>query len=453
MNEHVHEEIHTNVPQPVAISWGAVLAGLFAVLSTSWLLYLLGASIGVSVTDAADDTMMDDGLPEAAIVWMLLSSLIAYFVGSALASRMANTVDEAIGMMHGFVVWSVATVVMVWLSYLGVSSLLQTGANVAQTTGSVAATVVSATAQGVGAIGSAVGSAGSAAGSAVVSGAEGAAGLASSFVDSEAFQQISSRLKRRAAEAIASADPKGGAEVSAREVRRAINSLDSDTMDEILQDLTDDDQVSAAQIIAEQTSLSRAQGRELIDGAASELEERFGNPDNDQSLAEDLKSQLASRVAGVIASADARGGTEVSREEIVRAMDQLDAKSLEEATYLLVQGKTDEATDLIIEETNLTRAEVDALVSGVSRTYQRQIKQISQTMSGTVESVRETASDAMEEVAETADETVETVSTYAQQVLWASFAAAGLGLAVSIAGGWCGADTHRRMYYDVRTRV
>jgi hypothetical protein len=446
VNEHVHEEIRTNVPQPVAVSWGAILAGLFAVLSTSWLLYLLGASIGVSVTDVADDTLMDEGLPEAAIVWMLLSSLVAYFVGSALASRLTNTVDEAIGMMHGFVVWSVATVVMVWLSYLGVSSLLQTGANVAQTTGSVAATVVSATAQGVGAAGSAIGSA-------VVSGAEGSAGLASAVADSEAFQRISSRLKRRAAEAIAAADPEGGAEVSAAKIEEAINDLDSEALEQIAADLTDGNQEGAAEAIADQTGLSRAQADELIDGAYAELEERLGDPSNDQSLTEDLQSQLASGVAGVIASADPEGGPEISRARINQAMEQLDAELIEEATYLLIQGETDQATDLIVEETNLTRAEVDALVNGVQRTYRRQMSQLSRTMSETMDTVADTATDAMEEVSETVDESVETASTYAQQVLWASFAAAGLGLAVSILGGWCGADTHRRMYYDVRSHV
>ncbi len=446
MNEHVHEEIQTNIPQPVAVSWGAIIAGLFAVLSTSWLLYLLGAAIGVSVTDVADDTMMNDGLPEAAIVWMLLSSLIAYFVGSALASRMANTVDEAVGMMHGFVVWSVATVVMVWLSYLGVSSLLQTGASVVQTTGSAATTAISATAQGVGSVGSAVGST-------VASGAEGATGLFSSVADTEAFQRIASRLNRRAAEAIASVDPEGGAEVSAEDVRNAINDLDAETLDQVLADLADNDQDSAAGLIADQTNLSRAQADELIAGAYTELEERLGDPDDDQSLAEDLQSQLASNVAGVIASADARGGAEVSREDIAEAMEQLDAEAMEEAAYYLIQGETNLATDLIVEETDLSRAEVRALVSGIQRTYRRQVNRLSQTMTGTFDSMAETADKTMDEVVETVDESVETASSYAQQVLWASFAAAGLGLAVSVLGGWCGADTHRRMYYDVRSRT
>ncbi|QDV79343.1 hypothetical protein [Botrimarina mediterranea] len=446
MNEHVHEEIQTNIPQPVAVSWGAIIAGLFAVLSTSWLLYLLGAAIGVSVTDVADDTMMNDGLPEAAIVWMLLSSLIAYFVGSALASRMANTVDEAVGMMHGFVVWSVATVVMVWLSYLGVSSLLQTGASVVQTTGSAAATAISATAQGVGSVGSAVGST-------VASGAEGATGLFSSVADTEAFQRIASRLNRRAAEAIASVDPEGGAEVSAEAVRNAINNLDAETLDQVLADLADNDQDSAAGLIADQTNLSRAQADELISGAYTELEERLGDPDDDQSLAEDLQSQLASNVAGVIASADARGGAEVSREDIAEAMEQLDAEAMEEAAYYLIQGETNLATDLMVEETDLSRAEVRALVSGIQRTYRHQVNRLSQTMTGTFDSMAETADKTMDEVVETVDESVETASSYAQQVLWASFAAAGLGLAVSVLGGWCGADTHRRMYYDVRSRT
>jgi hypothetical protein len=445
VNEHVHEEITTNLPQPVAVSWGAIFAGLFGVLSISWLLYLLGASIGVSVTDAADDTLMDDGLPEMAILWMLLSSLIAYFVGSALASRLANTVDEAVGMMHGFVVWSVATTVMVVMSYYGISALLQTGAEVAKTAGSAAGTTVSTTAEAVGAVGSTVGSA---VGSTVRAGAEGTAGLASTVGESEVFERISARLKRRAARAIAAVDPEGGAEVSEEEISAAIDNLDAESIDQLLADLADDDQESAAEMIANETNLSRAQAEELIAGAANELEERLGDPDNDESLAEDLRSQMRSGVAGVIASAD----TGVSRAEINRALEQLDAESMEEAAYLLLQGETEEATELIVEETDLSRADVEALVSGIQRTYRRQIDQLSGTVSDTVDSVADSASETMEDVAEAASETVETASTYAQQLLWATFASAGLGLAISVLGGWCGVDTHRRLYYDVRKK-
>src|SRR3569832_569620 len=36
------------------ISWGAIIAGLFFVITASWLLFLLGSAIGVSIADASD---------------------------------------------------------------------------------------------------------------------------------------------------------------------------------------------------------------------------------------------------------------------------------------------------------------------------------------------------------------------------------------------------------------
>src|SRR5688572_18819005 len=43
------------------ISWGAVFAGLFFVITASWLLFLLGSAIGVGIADASDLEAMGKG--------------------------------------------------------------------------------------------------------------------------------------------------------------------------------------------------------------------------------------------------------------------------------------------------------------------------------------------------------------------------------------------------------
>ncbi|TWU00250.1 hypothetical protein Pla108_11970 [Botrimarina colliarenosi] len=411
MEDHTYrEEIDTNLKRPTPISWGAILAGVFAMLGVSWMMYLLGLAIGVTAMDLSDTTFIGDGLSQAAIFWMILTALASYFIGASLAARLSGTADDSEGMMIGFSLWGAATTASVLLAYCGVSSMMQMG-------GSLVTAAASAT-------GSAAQAATSAAGSTVA----GATGAFAALEGTDTAATIRSRLKRQLATTVADLDVEGGEDVTAEEVRESIDDLDAAALDDLTKQLIDDDRESAAELIASETELSQADANELIDGVYEALEERYGDPDNDTGLAGDLRSQAIDRVAEAIVAFDAKGGANVSKQSVKDALQDLDSESLSAVAKALYNGRTEKAKDLLVENTDLEEEEINELVKGASNAYRSRA----------------------DAVVEAADETTEAVSTYAAELLWAAFATTGLGLAAAVLGGWCGADTSRRLYYEVR---
>lgn len=109
----------TNVVTPVStlslsspLSWRAVFAGCFAGLAAHLLLTLLGLGLGFRAIDPAnnDNPFADFGVGTG-IVWTI-SALISLYIAGFIAGRSIDQGDRRTGVIHGFLVWSVATVVM-----------------------------------------------------------------------------------------------------------------------------------------------------------------------------------------------------------------------------------------------------------------------------------------------------------------------------------------------------
>ncbi|HUO83126.1 MAG TPA: hypothetical protein VM616_09755 [Gammaproteobacteria bacterium] len=249
-------------PAPL-LSWGAVLAGLAFVIAASWLLFLLGSAVGVSVADAADLAAIGDGLGTGVVVWMLLSSLIVFFIGSLLTARLANRSEAAAGMLHGVVLWSVGTALMLLLGTWGVQGMIKAG-------GSAIQTVVSAGAS----VGAAVGGAD----------APGAERLA----ESPLMSSVGARIKREIAGALAgaqrpapaaqtapqSAQPAPGAAAPAaseQELRQAIDQIDADTLLAVAEPLIAGEPERARDVLAVNTTLTEQQVDAVIDGVSREF--------------------------------------------------------------------------------------------------------------------------------------------------------------------------------------
>jgi hypothetical protein len=388
------------------ISWGAIFAGVVVMLGLSWLLHLLGISIGVSIADASDTVAMSDGLQGGAAVWLVLSWLISFFVGSLVAARLAGSLDDFSGMLHGMTLWGLGTIVAVVLGYMGISSLLHTGGQ-----------VVSTTAQGVGQVVSGVGGA-------AYSGASAAATGISQLANTQVVDTIQNQLSDAAIEAAAEFED----QLSEQEIRQVVNNLDERTLRRLTQDLINNVQEGAAELLASSTELSQQDAQSLINTTYRELEEQLGNPDNQQSLAQDLKAQMARQVDGYIAELDAQGGPQVTALDVRTAIDQLDAETMNTIAMRLVSGDERGAKRALANNTNLTSEQIDDIYEGAS-----------QGVSETVENFTAEA-----------NQVVEAASTYAQQVLWITFAGSALALAVSLAGGWLGADAARRAYAEVQ---
>ncbi|CAN5310798.1 hypothetical protein BH24PSE2_BH24PSE2_11100 [soil metagenome] len=294
------------------LSWGAVFAGLAFVVAATWLLFLLGSAIGVSIADTTDAQAMGKGLGIGATVWLLLTSLLVFFLGSLLTARLSGKHEHAVGMLHGVTLWSVGTALMLILGAWGVKGLIQTGASAISAVASVAAS----------------------AGSAGAEGAQQGGGI-DELADSELMNTVEARLKREISAAVAEAQRSGAQDdpaASQREVRRALDQIDKDTL----------------------VAMARP----------------------------------------------------------------------------IIAGEPERAKDVLAANTNLNEREIDAVVDSVSDEMSQQIDEAKQQMG----------------------EAVEVASTYAQAVSWAAFIAGALGLVVSIAGGWLGAGTVRRLYTVDATR-
>jgi hypothetical protein len=164
---------------PRALSWGAIFAGCVAALSAHLLLTLLSMGIGLQTAQPlTNDNVAADITVAAGISWSV-SALIALWIGGWVAARFADVANHKVGRLHGFVVWSLATVVTFASFTLGAGALASGTAKLAGKTLSVA---------GV-AAGSAAGAAAPAAGDAIQEFTQGNGGVVSSFLDEVAPEQ------------------------------------------------------------------------------------------------------------------------------------------------------------------------------------------------------------------------------------------------------------------------
>ena len=87
------------------IRWGAIVAGLFAALSTLILLTVLGIAIGLSAYDPGD---LNRGWSIGAGIWSAISMIVAFIVGGWIAGRWGAPYGFNSPLLHGAMVWAVA---------------------------------------------------------------------------------------------------------------------------------------------------------------------------------------------------------------------------------------------------------------------------------------------------------------------------------------------------------
>lgn len=243
-------------PRRLYASWPAIFCGLVVAASTVWLLSLLGTAIGVSVLDGTDAEALGDGLGIWAVVWMVVTGLVAFFVGGLVTGRLCGQDDDQAGVLHGIAMWSTATVLMMLLSYWGVSGLVNTGS-------SIAATATEAASNAVGAMPS--------------------SDSMSTQRTNRVMSGVSAAVKREVAEAASEA---GDATLSEDEARQAIESLDADALEQIGWSYLNDDAEAARDTLAANTNLSEQQ----VDKLATKIETKV------QQRVEEYKAEAAQAV-------------------------------------------------------------------------------------------------------------------------------------------------------------
>jgi hypothetical protein len=104
-----------------SIRWGPIWAGLITALTTFLLLQLLAIGIG----------LVDIG-PGGGGGWVpAIIGLIAFFTGGAVAGMTSAVRGVATGLLNGFMVWALGTVLILLLSALGLGQLFGALGNVA----------------------------------------------------------------------------------------------------------------------------------------------------------------------------------------------------------------------------------------------------------------------------------------------------------------------------------
>lgn len=122
--------------------WGAVFAGAVLAIGLWILLQTLGMGVGLSAVQT-DEAGNLKGIGIGTGIWSVLAPLIAIFVGSYLAGRLAATRDRKVGAMHGAVVWALATLLGLWAVVSLVSGLASGAMRIGGAAASAGATVVS----------------------------------------------------------------------------------------------------------------------------------------------------------------------------------------------------------------------------------------------------------------------------------------------------------------------
>ncbi len=275
----IHHEAVAETDRPL-ISWGAVFAGLVFIVAASWLLFLLGSAIGLSVAGALN---VGQELGIGAIAWLLLTALLTYFLGSLLTARLAGKPERSAGILHGITLWSLATVLMLLIGMWGVRGLFQAGSAV-------------------------VGTAVSAAGQAVGEGSQGGNGASSVLASSPLMTSIQARMKQEIAKALAEAQqpgrpgesaPPGGQSQPAgspagegqetrelaasagepaatqQEIQQALNEIDASTLVAATQPIIAGEPEQAKDVLAVNTSLSEREIDAVVDGVMREMSQQI----------------------------------------------------------------------------------------------------------------------------------------------------------------------------------
>ncbi|QIB50008.1 hypothetical protein [Pseudomonas sp. OIL-1] len=106
------------------ISWGAVLAGVAMAIVVHLLLGVLGIAIGISTIDPMQEGNPVAGLGTGSAIYLVISALIALFVGGYVAGALAMIQDRRDRTLHGLTTWAVVTILMFMLLTTAVGRII-----------------------------------------------------------------------------------------------------------------------------------------------------------------------------------------------------------------------------------------------------------------------------------------------------------------------------------------
>ena len=110
-------------PIGVRVRWSGVTSGWIMALGTLLLLTTLGLAIGITAIGdpRSADSATASGLGMGAGLWGAVTLLIALFLGGLVSTRVTDRPDRGGAVVHGALVWTLTSLMLVWLLGQGVS--------------------------------------------------------------------------------------------------------------------------------------------------------------------------------------------------------------------------------------------------------------------------------------------------------------------------------------------
>ncbi len=104
------------------VSWGAIAGGFCAAISLQILFMLLGAGLGLAIYSPLTDENPAANLGAGMVVVEGISAVVSLWFGGWVAGRLTHVHSRVLGGLHGFLVWSVATIAGILLVAGGAKS-------------------------------------------------------------------------------------------------------------------------------------------------------------------------------------------------------------------------------------------------------------------------------------------------------------------------------------------
>lgn len=106
------------------VSWRAIFAGTLTVISIMVVLNLIGLAIGFGSIEPTEESNPLKGLGTGALIWWILSNLIALFGGAYVAARVGVSFSNKSGIIQGIMTWALYTIVSAWLLTTAIGSII-----------------------------------------------------------------------------------------------------------------------------------------------------------------------------------------------------------------------------------------------------------------------------------------------------------------------------------------
>jgi hypothetical protein len=119
------------------ISWGAVIAGVILSLIVYLVMSVLGTAIGASLLAPMSQPNPGRVFGFGSGVWVIVTTVLAVFVGSYFAGRCA----PVLGWLHGLLAWAVMTLLLLYGMTSIIGGAVSVAGNVAAATANVGAAV------------------------------------------------------------------------------------------------------------------------------------------------------------------------------------------------------------------------------------------------------------------------------------------------------------------------